>query len=143
MKRKMCMRQISVLGSKIFQMVKSVEAWLTQIKERFLGATALSFPGNGSLFNMWQRLAKMNPRLWHTGPRQSPKNHLAKKNSHYDWEIKRKILNTSFKRSFGRNRESPKHPLTQSLQQPSSTGREPLLKGRQRSIKNNEQSMKV
>lgn len=81
------------------------------IKERFLGATALSFPGNGSLFNMWQRLAKMNPRLWHTGPRQSPKNHLAKKNSHYDWEIKRKILNTFFKRSFGKYRESPKHPL--------------------------------
>lgn len=92
------------------------------IKERFLGATALSFPGNGSLFNMWQRLAKMNLRLWHTGPRQSPKNHLAKKNSHYDWEIKRKILNTSFKRSFGRTRESPQAPTHPTPQQPSSTG---------------------
>lgn len=50
------------------------------IKERFLEATAPSFPGNGSLLNTWPCLAKLNPRLWHMGPRQGPKNHLAKKN---------------------------------------------------------------
>lgn len=84
-----------------------------------------------------------SPTLAHRGPRQSPKNHLAKKNSQYDWEIKRKILNTSFKRSFGRNRESPQ-TSTHSI--PSATflhWKGNLLKGRQRRIKNNEQRMKV
>lgn len=43
------------------------------IKERFLRSLALSFPGNGSFFNMWPCLAKMNLWLWHRCPRQSPK----------------------------------------------------------------------
>lgn len=78
------------------------------IKERFLGATALWAFLETALFNMWQCLAKMNPQPWHTGPRQSPKNHFAMRNLHYEGEIKIKTqLNTFFKRSFGRNRVPP------------------------------------
>lgn len=125
MKRKMCMRQISVLGSKIFQMVKSVEAWITQIKERFLGATALSFPGNGSLFNMWQRLAKMNPRLWHTeGPGKAPKTIWQRRIHSMIGKLKEKYSILLLKDHLAGTESPPKHPLTQSLQQPSSTGRE-------------------
>lgn len=55
-----CMKQTLVCSGPKFPRWSECRGLAPTIKERFLRSLALSFPGNGSFFNMWPCLAKMS-----------------------------------------------------------------------------------
>lgn len=80
------------------------------VTERFLGATArgafLETAPSSICGNVWPRWTlTLAPEA-----QAKPQNHLAKKNSHYDWKIKRNILNTSFQKIVWLEQKVPRSP---------------------------------